>query len=153
MLQVTRHEVVQRATARARLTRLGAGEPAREGIRADLPAPLVGLRIVAADICKRSVWRNRPRLAGLAAWALGGITPDTTHLPGPAHTRVEIEFFVRTAADEVPVRLVYSSRTLADVMGRFGLATLIYTFLIYGGSFPWYMVGPLTALFFSTPLK
>lgn len=49
--------------------------------------------------------------------------------------------------------LTFAQTTLADVMGRFGLATLIYTFLIYGGSFPWYMVGPLTALSLAPPTR
>lgn len=42
--------------------------------------------------------------------------------------------------------LLATKATLADVMGRFGLATLLYSFLIYGGSFPWYLVCPLAAL-------
>ncbi len=50
MLQVARHEIVLRATASARRTLFGAREPARRGIRGDLPAPLVGLRILAADL-------------------------------------------------------------------------------------------------------
>jgi hypothetical protein len=42
--------------------------------------------------------------------------------------------------------LLTAKATLADVMGRFGVATLLYSFLIYGGSFPWYLVCPLVSL-------
>jgi hypothetical protein len=49
------------------------------------------------------------------------------------------------------VGLASTRATLADVWGRFGLATLIYTYLIYGGSFPWYLVCPLTALALGPP--
>lgn len=47
--------------------------------------------------------------------------------------------------------LMAARATLADVMARFGLATLLYSFLIYGGSFPWYMVCPLAALAAAPP--
>jgi hypothetical protein len=49
--------------------------------------------------------------------------------------------------------LTYAKTTLADVMGRFGLATLIYSFLIYAGSFPWYLVCPFTALALAPPTR
>jgi len=49
--------------------------------------------------------------------------------------------------------LLTAKATLADVMGRFGLATLVYSFLIYGGSFPWYLVCPLVALAVAPPTR
>jgi len=49
--------------------------------------------------------------------------------------------------------LVTKEAGLADVMGTFGLATLVYSFLIYGGSFPWYLVCPLVALAVAPPVQ
>lgn len=49
--------------------------------------------------------------------------------------------------------LTFAATTVADVMGRFGLATLIYTFLVYAGSFPWYLVCPLTSLSLAPPSR
>lgn len=43
--------------------------------------------------------------------------------------------------------------TLADVLGRFGAAALVYTLLVHGGGFPWYFVCPITALAAATPTR
>jgi hypothetical protein len=53
--------------------------------------------------------------------------------------------FALFAASLIPA-IVRPGATFVDLLGQFGLASVVYTFLIYGGSFPWYLVSPLAAL-------
>ncbi|MBA2527365.1 MAG: hypothetical protein H0V18_16530 [Pyrinomonadaceae bacterium] len=62
-------------------------------------------------------WGNRPRLAGLAARAGGGITPDPRLPAGSTHARREIELFVGSTADEVTVCLVRRDGALIHLDG------------------------------------
>lgn len=49
--------------------------------------------------------------------------------------------------------LTAAGATMADVFARFALAALVYTFVVHGGSFAWYLVCPLTALALGPPTR
>jgi hypothetical protein len=91
--------------------------------------------------------------AGMAVRRMVGSLLQSTGIDGQQYASLALNAAFGVFVLLLLPGLASPKATWADVLGRFGMATLIYTLLIYGGSFPWYLVCPLSVLALAPPTR